>query len=83
VFALGKGLKGFDVDKGKNRVVEWTGRPDHMGSRIVVKPGELDLAATGTLHATRDPTGIGVDSEEKYPTPVGLFKTPYFVPVPE
>jgi hypothetical protein len=36
VFAFGKGLEGFDVDTRRNVMVEWTGRPSSMASRIVV-----------------------------------------------
>jgi hypothetical protein len=37
VFAFGKGLQGFAIDK-QNVVVDWTGEPGHMESRIVVVP---------------------------------------------
>jgi len=36
VFAFGDGFEGFDVDKKRNSVVDWTGKPEHMESRIVV-----------------------------------------------
>jgi hypothetical protein len=35
VFAFGKGLEGFDINN-QNIVVDWTGKPSHMESRIVV-----------------------------------------------
>lgn len=38
VFAFGRGLQGFAVDEQRNVVVDWTGKPDHMESRIVVSP---------------------------------------------
>lgn len=41
VFAFGKGLQGVDIDKERNVVVDWTGKPDHMHSRIVVAPRKL------------------------------------------
>ena len=37
VFAFGKGLEGTAVDPQRN-VIDWTGRPSHMESVIVVKP---------------------------------------------
>jgi hypothetical protein len=41
VFAFANGLQGFDIDKERNLVVDWTGKPDHMESRIVVAPRKL------------------------------------------
>jgi hypothetical protein len=41
VVAFGRGLQGFDVDKERNLVVDWSGKPDHMESRIVVAPRKL------------------------------------------
>ena len=38
VFAFGDGLRGYDVDKQKDVIVDWTGIPDRMESRIVVMP---------------------------------------------
>jgi hypothetical protein len=38
VFAFGGSLEGLDIDKRRNVVVDWTGKPDHMESRIVVGP---------------------------------------------
>ncbi len=38
VFAFGKNLQGFDIDQTRDVVVEWTGRPAHMESHIVVRP---------------------------------------------
>lgn len=38
VLAFGRGLEGNDVDFKKNILVDWTGEPDHMESRIVVRP---------------------------------------------
>jgi hypothetical protein len=38
VFAFGNGLEGFDVDLKKDVVVDWTGEPRAMVSRITVKP---------------------------------------------
>jgi hypothetical protein len=38
VFAFGKGLEGSDVDLQRNIVVNWTGNPSRMESRIVVSP---------------------------------------------
>lgn len=38
VFAFGNGLEGFDIDRQRNVVVDWTGKPAHMGSRIIVAP---------------------------------------------
>jgi hypothetical protein len=38
VLAFGKGLEGVDVDLNRNVVVDWTGQPRAMESRIVVKP---------------------------------------------
>jgi hypothetical protein len=38
VFVFGKGLQGLDIDKTRNVVVDWTGRPYHMESRILVVP---------------------------------------------
>lgn len=35
VFAFGNGLEGFAIDR-QNVVEDWTGKPDHMESRIVV-----------------------------------------------
>jgi hypothetical protein len=40
VFAFGNGLEGFAIDK-RNFVVDWTGKPGHMESRIVVVPRKL------------------------------------------
>lgn len=37
VFAFGNGLEGFAIDN-QSRVADWTGRPGHMESRIVVAP---------------------------------------------
>lgn len=36
VSAFGNGLEGFAIDKQKNVVIDWAGKPDHMESRIVV-----------------------------------------------
>jgi hypothetical protein len=36
VFAFGNGLEGSAIDK-QNRVVDWTGKPRHMESRIIVQ----------------------------------------------
>jgi hypothetical protein len=41
VLAFGKGLQGIAIDKQKNVVVDWTGKPSHMESRIVVTPQGL------------------------------------------
>ena len=38
VLAFGNGLEGFAVDKQKNVVVDWTGKPGHMEPRIVLAP---------------------------------------------
>jgi hypothetical protein len=38
VFAFGHGLEGSDVDNSKGVLVDWTGKTDHMQSRIVVSP---------------------------------------------
>jgi hypothetical protein len=38
VFAFGKGLQGFAIDEQRNVVLDWTGKPDRMESRIVVVP---------------------------------------------
>jgi hypothetical protein len=35
VFAFGKGLQGFAIDEQRNVVVDWTGKPDRMESRII------------------------------------------------
>jgi|SRR6185437_3932590 len=35
VFAFGEGLEGFAIDE-KGVVVDWTGKPSHMESRIIV-----------------------------------------------
>ena len=37
VFAFGEGLEGFAIDK-QGVVEDWTGKPSHMESRIVVVP---------------------------------------------
>lgn len=37
VFAFGKGVEGFDVDPRSGVLVSWTGTPNQMQSRIVVK----------------------------------------------
>jgi len=39
VFAFGNGLEGFDIEQ--NVVVDWTGKPNHMESRIVLAPRKL------------------------------------------
>lgn len=36
VFAFGRGLLGSAIDAQRNVVVDWTGRPDRMESRIVL-----------------------------------------------
>ena len=36
VFAFGRGLQGFAIDQQRNVVLDWTGKPDRMESRIVV-----------------------------------------------
>jgi hypothetical protein len=41
VSAFGNGLQGSDIDKQRNVVVDWTGQPSHMESRIVVTPRRL------------------------------------------
>jgi hypothetical protein len=38
VFAFGQGLEGQDVDPTADVLVDWTGAPTRMKSRIVVKP---------------------------------------------
>ncbi len=38
IIAFGNGLVGFDIDPRRNVLVERTGQPDHMESRIVVAP---------------------------------------------
>lgn len=43
VFAFGKGLQGFAIDQRRNVILDWTGRPDHMESRIVVAPANAIL----------------------------------------
>jgi hypothetical protein len=40
VFAFGNGLEGFAIDK-QDVVEDWTGKPGHMESRIVVVPRKL------------------------------------------
>ena len=35
-FAFGRGLQGFAIDEGRNVLLDWTGKPDRMESRIVV-----------------------------------------------
>jgi hypothetical protein len=41
VFAFSNGLQGFDIDKARNIVVDWTGKPEHMESRIVLVPRKM------------------------------------------
>jgi hypothetical protein len=41
VFAFGEGLLGFAIDEQRNVVVDWTGKPDHMESRIIAAPPAL------------------------------------------
>jgi len=41
VLVFGKGLEGFDIDRERNLVVDWTGEPDHMESRIVVVSAKI------------------------------------------
>jgi hypothetical protein len=41
VSAFGNGLQGFDIDKTRDLVVDWTGKPAHMESRIVVTPRRM------------------------------------------
>jgi hypothetical protein len=41
VFVFGNGLEGSDIDKQRDVIVDWTGKPDHMESRIVVAPRKL------------------------------------------
>ncbi|MGA8765755.1 MAG: hypothetical protein WB559_01955 [Candidatus Acidiferrales bacterium] len=41
VFAFGNGLEGYDVRD--NRIVDWRGVPNHMISRIIVKPRKNPL----------------------------------------
>jgi len=38
VFAFGNGHQGFAIDEQRNVVLDWTGTPDRMESRIVVVP---------------------------------------------
>lgn len=38
VFAFGRGLQGFAIDQQRNVLLDWTGKPDRMESRIVVAP---------------------------------------------
>lgn len=38
VFAFGRGLQGFAIDEQRNVLLDWTGKPDRMESRIVVAP---------------------------------------------
>jgi hypothetical protein len=38
VFAFSSELQGFDIDQEKDMVVNWTGKPEHMESRIIVVP---------------------------------------------
>ena len=45
VFAFGRGLQGFAIDEQRNVVVDWTGKPDRMESRIVVAPAKTTLPA--------------------------------------
>jgi hypothetical protein len=40
VFASYEGVEGFAVDE-RNFLVDWTGKPDHIESRIVVTPRKL------------------------------------------
>ena len=40
VFAFGNGLQGFAIDN-RNVMVDWTGKPGHMESRIIVTPQKL------------------------------------------
>lgn len=41
VLAFVNGLEGFALDEQKNVVVDWTGKPDHMESRVVLAPRKL------------------------------------------
>ncbi len=41
VFAFGRGLQGYDVDRKSNALVFWRGTPDRMESLIVVEPKKL------------------------------------------
>ena len=38
VIAFGRGLQGVNVDRYRNIVIEWTGKPAHMESQIVLEP---------------------------------------------
>ena len=38
VIAFGRGLQGVDVERNRNIVIEWTGKPAHMKSQIVLEP---------------------------------------------
>ena len=40
VFAFGNGLRGSAIDS-RNVIVDWTGKPGHMESRIIVTPRKL------------------------------------------
>ena len=41
VFAFDGALQGFAIDEQRNVVVDWTGKPDHMESRIIAAPSTL------------------------------------------
>jgi hypothetical protein len=47
VSAFGNGLRGFDIDKDRKVVVDWTGKPPHMESRIIVRPLQLHTPTVG------------------------------------
>lgn len=38
VFAFGNGLQGFAIDEQRNVILDWTGKPDRMESRIILAP---------------------------------------------
>lgn len=48
ISAFGNGLEGVAIDERKNVVVDWTGKPDHMHSRIVIT--RRPASYTGVSH---------------------------------
>jgi hypothetical protein len=43
VSAFGNGLQGFAIDEKRNVILDWTGKPGSMESRIVVAPAKTIL----------------------------------------